>query len=228
MGGLDLEAEVLRHEISSLFSDQQSRRVGVGPEIVGADTQVNDLEILSAENVETPINDASFFPWLHGARSQAVPGGLDMVGDPVVDGLVVFLGILDILVNLAGVVGIAWLVPSAHVDSNGESVGENALRGLDVKIFRRRGRCRVEARVVGSQFTAESIHSPGDFTSLFVAPTDWSKVSLVVHETTVEIRLDVWVGALDVNLAAGSRVLEILEHRDVLAGRKESVIRIRR
>jgi len=123
MRGLDLEAEVLRHEISSLFSDQQSRRVGVGPEIVGADTQVNDLEVLSAENVETPINDTSFFPRLHGARSQAVPGGLDMVGDPVVDGLVVFLGILDILVNLAGVVGIAWLVPSAHVDSEVNPLG---------------------------------------------------------------------------------------------------------
>jgi hypothetical protein len=38
------------------------------------------------------------------ASAQRVPGRLDVVGNPLVDGLVVFRGVLDIFVDLAGVV----------------------------------------------------------------------------------------------------------------------------
>jgi hypothetical protein len=75
------------------------------------------------KDIETPINNAPFLSRLHGfhtsfsdggrifgkpltACSQTVPGGLDVVRDPLVDGLVVFLAVLDVLVNLAGVVGL--------------------------------------------------------------------------------------------------------------------------
>jgi hypothetical protein len=38
------------------------------------------------------------------ASSQTVPRGLDVVSDPVINGLVVFRRVLDVLVDLAGVV----------------------------------------------------------------------------------------------------------------------------
>ncbi len=44
------------------------------------------------------------------ACPQTVPGRLDMVSDPVVDCLVIFLTVLDILVNLARVVCLAWSI----------------------------------------------------------------------------------------------------------------------
>lgn len=72
------------------------------------------------KDIEAPINNASFLSRLHGfhtlfseggrnsgkaltACSQAVPGGLNVVRDPLVDGLIVFLAVLDVLVNLDGV-----------------------------------------------------------------------------------------------------------------------------
>jgi hypothetical protein len=83
---------------------------------------------------------------------------------------------------------------------------------------RRRG---VEARVVRCQFTAVSceeahwlgstsgrtdgrertVHSASDLAGLLVAPADGGEVCLVVHEPGVEIRLSVWVGRPDVDLA---------------------------
>lgn len=56
-----------------------------------------------------------------------------------------------------------------------------------------------------------TIHAPSDLTSLLVTPADGSKVGLVVHETAIEVRLDVWVLRRDVNLATASGVLQVLE-----------------
>lgn len=82
------------------------------------------------------------------ACSKTVPGGLDVVGDPVVDGLIVLLGVFDVLVNLGRVVRLTRAVPGAHVDADGEAVRKNLLRSLDVDVLAGSRRGRVEVRVV--------------------------------------------------------------------------------
>jgi hypothetical protein len=51
-----------------------------------------------------------------------------------------------------------------------------------------------------SEQRSHTIHSPGDFTGLLVAPTNRCKVGLVVHESAVEVGFNVRVSALDVDL----------------------------
>ena len=121
----------------------------------GADTQVNTLEVRSTVNIETLIDNTTLLSGLHGASTERVPGGLDVVGNPVVDGLVVLLGVLDVLVDLAGIVGLAGSVPGTHVDADGEAVGQELLRGPDVDVLARGGRVGVEVRVVGGELAAE-------------------------------------------------------------------------
>ncbi len=69
-----------------------------------------------------------------------------------------------------------------------------------------------------------TIHTPGDFPRLLVAPANWSEVSLVVQEATVEEWLNVGILGLDVDLSARSWVLEILEHCNVVARREERMV----
>lgn len=59
---------------------------------------------------------------------------------------------------------------------------------------------RFKKSIYKSQQDERTVHSPCDFTSLLVAPADRSKVSLVVHEPTVEEWLLVWVRGLNVDL----------------------------
>lgn len=89
------------------------------------------------------------------ACSETVPGGLDVVSDPVVNGLVVLLSVLDVLVDLGRIVRLAWTVPGAHVDADGEAVRKNLLRSLDVDVLAGSRRGRVEVRVVRSELPAE-------------------------------------------------------------------------
>ena len=78
-----------------------------------------------------------------------------MICDPVVDRLVVILGVLDILMHLRRIVCVAGLVPGAHVDADGEAVGQELLRGPDVDVLAGGGRVGVEVRVVGGELAAE-------------------------------------------------------------------------
>ena len=99
-----------------------------------------------------------------------------MVGDPIVDGLVVLLRVVDVLVHLVRVVLLTRLVPSTwtgtktesggnemrdgvrvhtHVDTDGEAIRVDLLRGLDVDVAARRGRRGVEAWVVRGELAAE-------------------------------------------------------------------------
>ena len=104
------------------------------------------------------------------------------------------------------------------------------------------------AREQGARFAVQgtrlTVHAARDLTRLLVAPADGREVGLVVHEAAVEERLDVRVRRRDVDLrtfhqsqsplmsklahlSTGSRVLQVLEHRDVLAGRQERVVGVR-
>ena len=97
-----------------------------------------------------------------------------MVGDPIVDGLVVLLRVLDVLVHLVRVVLLTRLVPSTwtgtktesggnemrdgvrvhtHVDTDGEAFGVDLLGSLDVDVVASSWRRRVEARVVRGELT---------------------------------------------------------------------------
>lgn len=89
-------------------------------------------------------------------RTQRVPGRLDVISDPVVDRLVVLLGVHDIIMHLLRIVRVAGLVPRAHVDPDRQAVREKLLCGLKVDVVARRGRVRVEVRVMRGELTAEA------------------------------------------------------------------------
>ena len=56
------------------------------------------------------------------------------------------------------------------------------------------------------KFGGRTVHTPSDFTRLLVAPADWSEVGFVIHEATVEERLDVRVLRRDMDLATAGRI----------------------
>ena len=173
-----------------------------------------------------------------------MPRRLNMICDPVIDRLVVLLGVDDILVDLGRVVRLRRTVPGTHVDTDSERVREELLRGPDVDVLAGGWGTGVEVRVVRGELTTEGVHATGNLTSLLIRPADGREVRLVVHEARVEERLDVRVRRRDVDLrtfhqsqspllsklahlSTGSRVLQVLEHRDVLAGRQERVVGVR-
>ena len=82
----------------------------------GANRQVDTLQVGRTEDVKASIDDTTLLARLHRTRAEGVPGGLDVVSDPVVDGGVVFLGVLDGLVDLVGVVRLARAVPCTYRD----------------------------------------------------------------------------------------------------------------
>ena len=79
-----------------------------------------------------------------------------MVRDPIVDSLIVLLRVLDIFMDLRGIVGLARAVPCAHMNTDSKAIGEDLLRSLDIDIQARRGRGRVEVWMVGGELTTES------------------------------------------------------------------------
>lgn len=87
--------------------------------------------------------------------TKRVPSSLNVVGHPVVDGLVVLLCVRDVLVNLLGVVHLSRLVPGAHVNANGEAIRVDLLRSLNVDVPAHRGRRGMEARMVRGELATE-------------------------------------------------------------------------
>ncbi len=63
-------------------------------------------------------------------------------------------------------------MPRTHVDTDGERVREELLRGLDVDVLDSGGRPRVEVRVVRGELTTVGVHATGNFTGLLVRPAD--------------------------------------------------------
>ena len=80
---------------------------------------------------------------------------------------------------------------------------------------------------MGDKQARPTIHATRNLTRLLVAPADGSEIGLVVHETGVEEWLDVGVRRFDVNLSTAGRVLQVLEHRDVLSRWQKGVIGVR-
>jgi hypothetical protein len=84
VGQLDLDTEVLGEQVGTLLSDEERGRVGVRAQVLGADRQVDTLEALGTEDVESAIDNTAVLLGAHGASAQRVPSGLDVVRDPVV------------------------------------------------------------------------------------------------------------------------------------------------
>ena len=78
-----------------------------------------------------------------------------MVSNPIVDGLVVVLGIGDVLVHLRRVERLSGAVPGTHVNARREGTRKDLASGLDVDVLRRGGRARVEVRVMRGELAAE-------------------------------------------------------------------------
>lgn len=78
-----------------------------------ADTQVDTLEVLSTVDVETLVDNTALLSGLHSTGAERMPSSLNVVSDPIVDSLVVLLGVLDVLVDLVGVVWLRCAVPRA-------------------------------------------------------------------------------------------------------------------
>lgn len=67
-------AQVLGGQDGALLADEQRGAVGVAADVVGADGQVGDLEVLDAVHVEalvenTVLDDAVALLWCHGASA---------------------------------------------------------------------------------------------------------------------------------------------------------------
>ena len=79
-----------------------------------------------------------------------------MVGDPVVDRVVVLLRVNDIVVDFLRVVHVSWFVPRAHVNTDRQTVWEKLLRCPEVNVLARRWRVRMEVGMVGSELATEA------------------------------------------------------------------------
>lgn len=138
-------AEILSHEHGGLLANEEGGRVGVAADVVRADGEVGDLETLDAVDVESLVehavlDDAVALPGRHGAGSEAVPGGLDVALDPLLDRRDVLLAVLELLadVRLVGVedlrAGLPVALgegrrPASVADAGGEVAGEGVLLG---------------------------------------------------------------------------------------------------
>ena len=150
-----IRTEIFSNQRGSLLTDQQRRRVRVRTKVIWANTQVDTLEISGTIDVETWVDDTTLFSWLHCTSTERVPGGLDVIRDPVVDGLVIIFGVLDVLVHLGSIVRVSGLVPGTHMNANSETVRVDLLRCPDIDILGGSRRRRVEPRMMRCEFTTE-------------------------------------------------------------------------
>jgi len=163
----------------------------------------------------------SFVPLSNGvdAYAKAMPGSLDVALHPFLDGLNVLVAILQLLslrllVARHGSLSIRLLVwlrhrdgPAAVLDTRGEVPGEGILVGVvQVKIIRACFRVEVKDGMHVLHLTGVCVHAPSRLTRLDVTPHHGHHVSLIVHESRIEVRHGVRVGRRDVRRATRERV----------------------
>ena len=74
-------------------------------------------------------------------------------------------------------------------------------------------------RAVSPKEVSEVEYSDGRLTGFDITPNHWCHVTLVVHETSIEVWSFVWVRRYNVRLATGEWILQEMEHREELSGR---------
>jgi hypothetical protein len=154
---------------------------------------------------------------------------------PVLNVLDVLVGVLQIIQNLLAVraqevrLGSAalldWHGPGSVLDTGGQVARKSVSVGS--------GKVEVEGTgwavegvewVHGLHLTSIGIHAAGSLTRLDVSPNHRSHVTLVVHETSVEVGRLVWVRRHNVRGTTRERVLEEVEHGEELAWWHDHVV----
>lgn len=77
-------------------------------------------------------------------------------GNPVVNCLIILLGVLDVVMNFARVIRFTGSVPCAHVNTDSETLGKQLLCGLDVNVLGCSRGSGMEVRVVRSKLATDS------------------------------------------------------------------------
>lgn len=75
-----------------------------------------------------------------------------------------------------------------------------------------------------SDLASICIHAPGCLAGLDVAPDHRCHVTLVIHESSIEVRGFVRVGRHDVGAAARERIFQEVEHGEEFALRHEDMV----
>jgi hypothetical protein len=137
-------SKLLDEDIRRLLANQERSVSRVRADILWGNAQIRQLEALRPMNRQSAIHHPLLLPWCHLARAERMPCRGDDLADFLVDGCVVFSGVLDAIV---------------------------AFRDRTVGFFYHRGfAAGREARVRGGQLAAEDGHAAPHFALQFVGP----------------------------------------------------------
>lgn len=73
-------------------------------------------------------------------------------------------------------------------------------------------------------FTSVRVHAAGRLTRLDVTPDHGNHITLIIHETRIEVGSLIWIRALDVGGSTRERIFEEVEHGEELSGRHQHVV----
>lgn len=71
-------------------NEYETYREGVAADVVGADREIRDLQVLDAMDVQSRVQDTMLdntvaLPWSHAASAEGVPGSLAVTLHPFLD-----------------------------------------------------------------------------------------------------------------------------------------------
>ena len=228
-------AEILSSKHSTLLTDQQSCAESVAANVVWADTQIRDLQALNTVDIQTLVkhtmlHDIVALPWCHRARSQRVPGRLTVPLYPLLNSSDVLSCVRKRLPDRADVAvdgGGRWVFhllltngdcPRSVLDIGGDVVWTAiGVSGRDVHVSGAGCGTVAEVWVHPGDFAGVGLHAAGCLTRLDVTPNHGCHVTLVVHETGIEVGGVVGVGRRDVCESSGEWVFQEVEHCEELA-----------
>lgn len=169
--------------------------------------------------------------------SQAMPSTLHVSLHPLLDGLDVVLGILELIsdVGLVAVENVGFgsligfrviLAPATMLQTRAQVPGQRVtLRGLEIHVVGSGRRVVVEERVLILHLSSICVHATSRLARLDVTPHHGCHVALIVHEARVKVGSRVGVSRLDVSPATGERILEKVEHGEKFSRRPTKVQR---
>lgn len=161
--------------------------------------------------------------------TKRVPSSLGVALDPFFHSEEILSAVLQIImynllvrVQVRRIRFLGWLWqrnrPRSRDKTGGEMVGACIrLGGGEVHVVAACGGVVCVEGVVGGHFTGIRIHASSSLTGFDVAPDHGSHVSTVVHETSIEVRGLVGVGADDVGETTREWILQEVEHGEELA-----------
>ena len=177
---LYLNTKLPRDNDRCLLAHSQRSIIRIRTHILGNHRQIRDLQSYCAVHIQTPIHYTPLLPRRHLARPQRMPRRAQIAPDPLVDRLVVFGAVFDIL-DLLG-------------------IGDGAS-------FQRRGTSRWEFGMAEFELACVVGEAAGDLAGHLVGPALLLDVAGVVEEAGVEVVAGQDVSrVVDVDTAPGVRV----------------------